>query len=54
MKVLVTVMSLVVGSTVAGNAQAADGIKLPGLGKFGIAPAPSKLIVDQLRGCGRR
>lgn len=47
MKVLVTVLCLVVGSAVAGNAKAADGFKLPGLGKFGIAPAPSKLIDDQ-------
>ena len=53
MKVLVTVISLVIGSTVAGTAQAADGFKLPGLGKFGIAPAPSKLIDDQPKAAER-
>lgn len=47
MKVLVTVLCLAIGSAVAGDARAADGFKLPGLGKFGIAPAPSKLIDDQ-------
>lgn len=47
MKVLVTAICLVVGSAAAGNAQAADGFKLPGLGTFGIAPAPSKLIDSQ-------
>lgn len=53
MKVLVAVMCLVVGSAAAGSAQAADGFKLPGLGKFGIAPAPSKLIDDQPKAAER-
>ncbi|MEZ5932038.1 MAG: hypothetical protein R3F54_08825 [Alphaproteobacteria bacterium] len=47
MKVLSTVLLLVVGAAGAGSAFADDGFRLPGLGNFGIAPAPSKLIDSQ-------
>lgn len=47
MKVLIPALFLVVVSAVAGNVRADDGFTLPGLGHFGIAPAPSKLIDDQ-------
>ncbi|MEM7043653.1 MAG: hypothetical protein AAF543_12655 [Pseudomonadota bacterium] len=47
MKVLTTVLSLVAGLAVAGGARADDGFRLPGLGNFGIAPAPSMLVDDQ-------
>lgn len=53
MKVLIAVLFLVVGSAAAGNVRAADGFKLPGLGNFGIAPAPSKLVDDQPKSAER-
>lgn len=49
MKVLTQVMLLVAGLAGAGGAFADDGFRLPGLGNFGIAPAPSKLIDSQPR-----
>ena len=53
MKVLTAVLSLAVGLTVAGGARADDGFRLPGLGNFGIAPAPSMLIDDQPKASAR-
>ncbi|MDH3658796.1 MAG: hypothetical protein OEU92_02010 [Alphaproteobacteria bacterium] len=53
MRVLTTTMFLAVGVVVAGSAFADDGFRLPGLGSFGIAPAPSKLIDDQPRAVER-
>lgn len=47
MKVLTTVTLLVIGIAMANPMRADDGFRLPGLGNFGIAPAPSKLIDDQ-------
>jgi len=49
MKVLITVKLLVVGVAVAGNAVAEDGFRVPEMGTFGIAPAPTKLIDEQPR-----
>lgn len=48
MKVLTTVLLLFAGVIAAGSAFADDGFRIPGLGKFGIAPAPSKLVDSQL------
>lgn len=53
MKVLIAVLLLVVGVVAAGKAYAEDGFRLPGIGKFGIAPAPSKLVDSQPRSSER-
>jgi len=49
MKACTQVLLLAVGFAVAGDAYADDGLRLPGLGKFGIAPAPSRLVEDRHR-----
>lgn len=47
MKVFTTLTLLALGVAASDDVHADDGFRLPGLGKFGIAPAPSKLIDDQ-------
>ncbi len=47
MKVLILALLLIVGGAAVDAARADDGFSLQGLGSFGIAPAPSKLIADE-------
>lgn len=49
MNVLKIASLLLFGLVVAGQASADESLRLPGLGKFGIAPAPSTLIDGQTR-----
>ena len=53
MKVFTTVLLLALSVYSARQAAAEDGFRLPGLGNFGIAPAPSKLIDSQTRSVER-
>jgi uncharacterized membrane protein YkoI len=53
MKAFTLVLLLVVNVAVARHAAAEDGFRLPGLGNFGIAPAPSKLIDSQPKSAER-
>ncbi len=53
MKVFSAFLLLVVSLAVSRHVTAEDGFRLPGLGNFGIAPAPSKLIDSQTRSVER-
>ena len=53
MKVLTAILLLAFSAAFVGNAFADDGLRVPGLGNFGIAPAPSNLIEGQTRSLKR-
>ena len=53
MKVFITVLLLVTSVTAVRHVAAEDGFRLPGLGNFGIAPAPSRLNDSQTRSVER-
>jgi uncharacterized membrane protein YkoI len=53
MKVFITVLLLATSVAAVRHVVADEGFRLPGLGNFGIAPAPSKLIDSQTRSVER-